>query len=281
MLRGLYTGASGMQAQIHKMDALANNLANVDTTGYKKDTSVQKAFPQMLIRRMNDEVYKFPFGSVDTTPEVGKLGTGVELNEIYTQFSQGSLKETSNPFDIALDGTGFFTIETPMGERYTRNGTFLIDDNGMLVTKEGLPVEGENGHIYLKKNNFVIDKQGRVFQNKDLAQDPQRLVSMEENDWANLEQVDTLKIVDFRRPRYLDKQGQSLWSANNESGAPRAVELGGTTKTIQGFLETANVNPVTEMVSMISVNRAYEANQKVIQAHDAMTDKLINQAARV
>ena len=281
MLRGLYTGASGMQAQIHRMDALANNLANVDTTGYKKDTSVQKAFPQMLIRRMNDEVYKFPFGSVDTAPVVGKLGTGVELNEIYTQFSQGSLKETGNPFDTALDGEGFFTVSTPVGERYTRNGTFLIDNNGMLVTKEGLPVQGENGNIYLKKNNFVIDKQGRVFQNADFAANPERLVSMKENDWENMELVDTLKVVDFSRTRYLKKQGSSLWAATDESGTPKAADLGAGTKVIQGFLEKANVNPVTEMVSMITVNRAYEANQKVISAHDQMTDKLINQAARV
>jgi flagellar basal-body rod protein FlgG len=281
MLRGLYTGASGMQAQIHKMDALANNLANVDTTGYKKDTSIQKAFPQMLIRRMNDEVYKFPFGSVDSTPVVGKLGSGVELNEIYTEFTQGALKETGNPFDNALDGQGFFTIATPNGERYTRNGTFLVDNNGLLVTKEGLPVQGENGNIYLKKNNFVIDKQGRIFQNSDFADDPQRLVSMKENDWANLEQVDTLKIVDFTRSRYLKKQGSSLWTATNESGAPKGVDLGSSTKVIQSFLEKANVNPVTEMVNMITVNRAYEANQKVISTHDQMTDKLINQAVRV
>ena len=281
MLRGIYTGASGMQAQIYKMDALSNNLANVDTTGYKKDTSVQKAFPQMLIRRMNDEVYKFPFGSVDTTPVVGKLGTGVELNEIYTQFEQGALKETGNPFDIALDGQGFFTVDTPMGERYTRNGTFMIDDNGLLVTKEGLPVQGENGLIYLKLNNFVLDKQGRIWQNADFADDPERLVSMKENDWENMELVDTLKIVDFTRDRYLKKQGSSMWKETNESGAPKQVSLGASTKTIQGFLEKANVNPVTEMVAMISVNRAYEANQKVISAHDQMTDKLINQAVRV
>lgn len=281
MLRGIYTGASGMQAQIHKMDALSNNLANVDTTGYKKDTSVQKAFPQMLIRRMNDEVYKFPFGSVDTTPVVGKLGSGVELNEIYTQFDQGSLKETGNPFDIALDGKGFFTVDTPTGERYTRNGTFLIDNNGLLVTKEGLPVQGENGNIYLKLNNFVIDKQGNVYQNADFATDPDRLVSMKENDWANMELVDTLKIVDFTRDRYLKKQGSSLWKETDESGSPKEIVLGAATKTIQGFLEKANVNPVTEMVAMISVNRAYEANQKVITTQDAMTDKLINQAVRV
>ncbi len=281
MLRGLYTGASGMQAQIRRMDALSNNLANVDTTGYKKDTSVQKAFPQMLIRRMNDEVYKFPFGSVDTTPVVGKLGTGVELNEIYTQFEQGSLMETGNPFDIALDGKGFFSIDTPQGERYTRNGTFLIDENGLLVTKEGLPVQGEKGKIYLKLNNFVLDKQGRIWQNADFADDPERLVSMRENDWENMELVDTLKIVDFTRDRYLKKQGSSMWMATDESGSPKKVEMGGLTKTIQGFLEKSTVNSVTEMVALISVNRAYEANQKVIAAHDSMTDKLINQAVRV
>ncbi|MDC7226904.1 MAG: flagellar hook-basal body protein [Spirochaetales bacterium] len=281
MLRGLYTGASGMQAQIHKMDALSNNLANVDTTGYKKDTSVQKAFPQMLIRRMNDEVYKYPFGSVDTTPVVGKLGSGVELNEIYTQFDQGSLKESGNPFDIALDGKGFFTVDTPTGERYTRNGTFMIDNNGLLVTKEGLPVQGENGNIYLKLNNFVLDKQGQIWQNADLADDPERLVSMKENDWENLELVDTLKIVDFTRDRYLKKQGSSMWMETDESGAPKSVALGSNTKTIQGFLEKANVNPVTEMVAMISVNRAYEANQKVITTQDELTDTLINRAVRV
>ena len=177
--------------------------------------------------------------------------------------------------------TVFFTVDTPMGERYTRNGTFMIDNNGLLVTKEGLPVEGENGNIYLKLNNFVIDKQGKVYQNADFAEDPERLVSMKENDWANLELVDTLKIVDFTRDRYLKKQGSSMWMATDESGSPKSIALGASTKTIQGFLEKANVNPVTEMVAMISVNRAYEANQKVITTHDSMTDKLINQAVRV
>ena len=277
MVRGLYTGASGMVAQMHKMDAISNNLANVDLTGYKRDTSVHKSFPQLLLRRTNDDgVYKFPFGSMDTSPVVGTLGSGVELNELYTVFEQGAMKETGNPFDLALDGEGFFSISTPQGERYTRNGTFLIDNNGLLVTKDGLPVMGENGLIHLKKNNFVVDAQGRIFQNADLAEDPNRLVSMEENDWASMEQVDTLKIVDFDRPRYLRKQGDSLWANNPESGDPRAAELGASTKTIQGFLEGANVNAVTEMVQMIEVNRAYEANQKVIQSHDTMTSEMIN-----
>ncbi len=277
MIRGIYTGASGMVAQMHRMDAISNNLANVDLTGYKRDTAVHKAFPQMLIQRSNDDgVYEFPFGSMDTSPMVGTLGTGVELNELYTDFNQGALKESGNPFDLALEGEGFFSIQTPGGERYTRNGTLLIDKNGLLVNKEGMPVLGEEGLIYLKKNNFVVDGQGRVFQNADFADDPQRLVSMEENDWANMEQVDTLRVVEFNRPRYLKKQGGSLWASNRESGEAMQVDLGSTTKVVQGFLEGSNVNPVTEMVNMIEVNRAYEANQKVIQTQDNLTSQLIN-----
>lgn len=282
MLRGIYTGASGMVAQMHRMDAISNNLANVDLTGYKRDTSVHKAFPQLLMQRINDDgVRNFPLGSVDTSPIVGTIGTGVELNELYTVFQQGALKESGNTFDMALEGEGFFTIQTPQGERYTRNGSFTIDKSGILVTKEGYPVLGEEGVINLKKNNFVVDKQGRIFQNSDLADDPNRLVSLEENDWAGLEQLDTLKIVEFSRDRYLKKQGGSLWASNRESGEAQTTELGGTTKVIQGFLEGSNVNPVTEMVNMIEVNRAYEANQKMIQTQDSLTSQLINKVLSV
>lgn len=282
MIRGLYTGASGMAAQQHRMDALSNNLANVDTTGYKRDTSIQKAFPELLIRRMSDDGVKiFPFGSIDVSPVVGKLGTGVEHNETYTAFTQGSLKQTENDFDLALEGKGFFAVETPQGERYTRNGSFHMTDRGMLVTKEGLPVLGENGPITIKKNNFVVDQHGRVWQNAEYADDEDRLVSMEENEWNDLEMVDTLKVTEFERARHLKKQGSSLWKATEESGPAEIAREDARPKVRQGFLETSNVNPVTEMVQMIEVNRAYEANQRVIQTEDGMLDKLINQAVRL
>jgi flagellar basal-body rod protein FlgG len=277
----MYTGASGMAAQMHRMDTIANNLANVDVTGYKRDTAISKAFPELLLRRMNDNgVYKFPFGSAEYPPVVGMIGTGVEMNEAYTVFSQGAFKETNNVFDIALEGEGFFTIQTPDGERYTRNGTFLINGEGILVTKEGHPVLGEQGIIRLKKHNFIVDKQGRVFQNKTFADDPERLVSMEENEWENTELLDKLKIVNFERVRYLKKQGSSMWASNRESGEAFLQETGGTTKVYQGFLEGSNVNSVTEMVRMIEVNRAYEANQKLIQSEDYLSGKLINDAAK-
>jgi flagellar basal-body rod protein FlgG len=282
MIRGLYTGASGMAAQMHRMDAISNNMANVDLTGYKRDTAVFTSFPQLLIQRVGDDgIRQFPFGSVDSKPIVGALGTGVEFNEAYTVFEQGSLKETSNPFDLALEGKGFFVIQTPQGERYTRNGSFMIDDHGLLVTKEGFPVMGEEGLIYLKLNNFAVDSLGRIFQNADLAEDPYRLVSLRENDWTNTELVDTFKVVDFPqlgRDRYLRKQGGSLWAATENSGPPEGVPMGTASKIIQGFLEASNVNIVNEMVNMISVNRAYEANQKVVQSHDTLTSELFTRS---
>jgi flagellar basal-body rod protein FlgG len=282
MIRGIYTGASGMIAQMHNLDAISNNLANVDLTGYKKDTPVHKAFPELLLRRMNDDgVFTIPPGSVDQAPVIGTLGSGVEYNESYTVFSQGALKQTENPFDLALEGKGFFTVDTPQGERFTRNGSFHVSPEGILVNKQGLPVLGENGIIRLKKNNFVVDQEGRVWQNSTFADDPERLVSLEENEWENVELVDRLKLVDFPRDRYLKKQGDSLWVHDRFSGEPVAAGVDDGLQVRQGFLEGSNVNPVREMVRMIEVNRAYEANQKTIQAHDQMSDRLINQAMRV
>ena len=286
MLRGIYTGAAGMVVQQDRLDAISNNLANVDTTGYKRDTAIQKAFPELLLRRMSDDgVTQFParhpaVGSFDSAPVVGSVGTGVETNEVYTSFSQGGLKQTENSFDLALEGQGFFVVQTPYGERYTRNGSFLIGPEGMLVTKQGYPVLGEDGPIHLKLNNFVVNEDGVVFENADFADDPQRLVSMRENEWLNTVEVDRLQIVQVRQSRYLQKQGDSFWRTTEESG-DAAILTDGRPKVRQGFLETSNVNPVTEMVQMIEVNRAYEANQKVIQAQDQATSRLINEAMRL
>jgi flagellar basal-body rod protein FlgG len=282
MIRGLYTGASGMVVQMHRLDAISNNLANVDLNGYKRDTAINKAFPEILLRRMNDDgMFVFPLGSIDTTPIVGKLGTGAELNEVFTAFTQGSLKQTENPFDLALEGQGFLTVLLPDGERYTRNGSFLLNDEGFLVTKRGEFVMGENGPIKIKKNNFVIDQDGVIYQNSTFAGDERRLVSLEENEWENLERVDRLKIVDFDRPRYLKKMGDSFWRDTEESGPAQIAVGDGRPKVRQGFLESSNVNVVTEMVQMIEVQRTYEANQKMIQTQDSLLGRLINEALRV
>ncbi len=268
------------------MDTISNNLANVNTSSYKEDISVHKAFPELLLRRMNTELTELPIsstaphlGSVDRAPVIGKLGTGVEQNEVFTVFAQGSMQETGNSFDLALDGEGFFILNTPYGQRMTRNGSFLIGAEGLLVNKDGYPVLGENGPISVKANNFIVDQDGRVFQNDRFANDPLRLVSAIENQWEDTVLVDTLLIAEVDEYRYLQKQGSSMYRDTWESGEIRIIEEN-RPQVRQGFLETSNVNPIVQMVKMIEVNRAYEANQNVIQSQDEATEKLINQAMR-
>ncbi|KAL0265449.1 UNVERIFIED_CONTAM: hypothetical protein PYX00_011058 [Menopon gallinae] len=249
MIRGLYTAASGMVAQQHKLDTLSNNLANVDLTGYKADIAVQKSFPELLIRRLNDDgLFNFPQGCLETAPVVGKLGTGIEHNESFTVFSQGSLRETGNSFDFALEGV-----------------------EGVLLSKEGYPVLGESGMpIHVKLNNFTVNSQGQILHNPLYQEDPKRLVGFMENDWQETQILDTLKIVNFQRPRYAKKEGGSLWYATETSGSASLSQGENRPVVRQGFTETSNVNAVQEMVRMICVNRAYEANQKTIATHDAL-----------
>ena len=282
MVRGLYTGASGMVVQMNRMDEIANNLANVDLNGYKKDTAIEKAFPEMLMRRMNDDaVYKFPMGSVDSSPDRGHHRHGRGDERGVHEFRPGAMKQTENDFDMALEGDGFFTVQTPQGERLTRNGAFVVNKDGYLVTKSGDFVLGENGPIKLKKNNFVVDQDGTVWQNATFAADDKRLVSQQENQWENIEKVDRLRVVDVTRKRYLQKQGNSYWKTTDESGPVEIIGPDSRPKVRQGFLEGANVNAVTEMVEMIEVNRAYDANQRTVQTEDTLIGKLWNEVVRV
>jgi flagellar basal-body rod protein FlgF len=270
MVRGWYTGASGMEAQQMRLDAISNNLANVDTTSYKRDITVSKNFPELLLRRMDDDgVYKNPFGSADAAPVIGKIGLGVELNELYTDFEQGSFKPTSSDSDMALEGTGFFAVETPLGERYTRNGNFTVGTEGYLMTKEGYPVLGEHGRINLQDKKYSVNKNGEVY------------VRPITNTDADSVLLDRLKLVNFENDRFIQKQGSSLYKDTDVSGPAIAAEGDARPVVSQGFIEASNVNVVNEMVQMIEVNRAYEANQKSIQSEDTMMSKLWSDVVRV
>lgn len=257
MIRGWYIGSSGMNAQQTRLDAISNNLANADTTGFKRDIAVSKSFPELLMRRMGDDgVYETPFGSADVAPIIGKIGLGVETNELYTDFEQGSFKQTSTHTDMALSGEGFFAVETPNGERYTRNGNFLVGKEGILVTKEGYPVLGENGYIQVADDRFTVNQDGMVYSEDDM------------------QLIDRFKIVRFDNERYLQKMGSSLYKDTDITGPAYIAEGKERPVVLQSYVETSNVNVVNEMVSMIEVNRAYEANQKTIQAQDTMMSTL-------
>jgi flagellar basal-body rod protein FlgF len=261
MIRGWYTGASGMNAQQNRLDAISNNLANVDTTGYKRDISVSKSFSELLLRRTNaDGVYETPFGSADAAPVIGKLGLGVETNENYTDFEQGSFKATDTKTDFAMGGQGFFAVQTPDGERYTRNGNFFLGKEGILETKDGYPVLGENGVIRLANDKFLVREDGKIY-----SQDGQ--------------EVDRLKVVRFDNERYLKKMGESFYTTNDISGPAHIAEGDERPRILQGYTETSNVNVVNEMVQMIEVNRAYEANQKTITSEDSMMNTLWSRVA--
>ena len=289
MLRGIYTGASGMTIQQTRMDVIANNLANVDKTAFKRDTTLFKAFPEMLIHRYDEDgVGKIPMGSFDTAPVVGKLGLGGEVNEVYTRFEQGAVKKSENPFDIMINDKpgaerpAFFSVMTNRGERLTRSGAFVLDNNGYLVTPQGFPLLGENGPIKVSRANFLIKENGEVFMNADIGNDPREgLTSAEHNRYKNPVLLDKLKIRTVENPRHLDKEGDSFYVDTPESGEPRPFrdELEGP-EVLQGYLEASNVQVVTEMVEMIEVNRAYEANSKAMQTHDSLLGRLINEVSR-
>ena len=264
MIRGWYIGASGMAAQQNRLDAISNNLANVDTTGFKKQIPVSKEFSELLLRRTAaDGVYETPFGSADVAPVIGKIGIGVETNELYTDFSQGSFKSTDTKSDLALGGEGFFAVETPLGERYTRNGNFHIGKEGLLLTKEGYPVLGESGAIRVPDDKFTVNEDGMI-------------VSANDNRF-----IDRVKIVRFENERYLQKQGSSLWHTTAVSGSAYIAEGDERPRVLQGYTETSNVNVVNEMVQMIEVNRAYEANQKTVQTQDDMMETLWSKVVTV
>lgn len=282
MVRGVYTGASGMIAEQYRLDVVANNLANVDKPGFKRDTATFKAFPEMMAARTEDDgVVIFPLGSTDIRPYIGRLGTGVEVNEVFTEWEQGSLRETGNQLDIALGDKGFFAVETPHGERYTRNGSFLIDKDNYLVTKHGYKVMGENGYIQIKSNNFNIDEEGRISINRRY-QDNEDFVQFNDNEWEYEEILDTLKIVRFENERYLKKEGESFWVDTDISGPAYIAQKGvDRPKVLSRFLEMSNVNPINEMVRMIEVQRAYELNSKTISTHDTLIGRVVNEVGRV
>lgn len=282
MIRGIYTGASGMEAMQVKMDVLANNLANVDKTAFKRDTVIFNNFPELLLHRVNDDgVGKTPLGSFDLMPVVGKLGTGVEVNEVFTQFEQGPLKNTNNPNDLALEGEGFFTIQTDRGEMLSRSGAFVVNKDGYLTTPSGFPLMGENGPIQVSNYNFVIKPNGEVWINEAVGNDPRRTYSHNMNHWEKPVLLDTLKIVQVENPRHLDKVGESMYSATPESGRPFKPDEKSMPKVLQSFLEMSNVSIVREMVDMIEVNRMYELNQKAITTHDSMLGTLISQVPQL
>ena len=257
MVRGLYTAYTGMINQQKRLDTVTNNLANASTTGFKREGLTSKSFDQMLTVKLND--LSVPY----LNEGIGKMSLGVKIGENYTDYSQGSFKETGNTYDLALAGNGFFTISYTdkkgnTSEKYTRDGEFTMDSEGYLRTLEGDYVQGEGGNIMIPVETSEVS----IRDNGDI--------------YADGEYVDSLRIVDFEDYNNIEKFGENLYNV-----VDGATETESTAAVKQGYLEMSNINVVKEMVEVITISRAYESNQKLIQTEDDMLDKSVNQVGKV
>lgn len=249
MIRGLYTAASGMLSKQKKLNIVSNNLANVNNPGFKKDRGVQSSFKEELISRVETQQQSVP---------LGKIGNGVLLEDSFTDHSQGLIKKTGNVLDMAIEGSGFFVVQTPTGLKYTRNGNFTLNDSGQIVTHQGYQVMGEKGPLQTNNDGreISIDSEGRLY-----------LGETEE---------DQILVVNFASNNLLQKEGENLFVAGED-----LEETTANYQIHQGYLENSNVNIVKEMVNMIEINRHYEATQKVISTVDNTLDKAVNEVGRM
>ncbi len=249
MIRGLYTAASSMNVLEKKTNIRSNNLANVNTNGFKKSEAITRSFPEMILSRIEA-------GEADQ--EIGELSTGTHMENSFKDMSQGSFQQTGNKLDFAVEGEGFFVIETEAGERYSRDGNFTINADSELVTQSGnhvLGTEGERIQL-IPGQDFRVSTDGQITFNNGL-------------------QGAQIDLVNFEDEAELLQEGDNLYAAQEDAAAVES-EAG----IAQGYLEGSNVKIVEEMAKMIKTTRHYESNQKVISSIDQSLDKVINEVGR-
>ncbi|MDP4163241.1 MAG: flagellar hook-basal body protein [Bacillota bacterium] len=277
MFKGFYTVASGMLAQQRRTDMLTNNMANANTPGFKADQSSMRAFPDMLLQRFGQTEVPVTDGlKLPNNTVVGHLNTGVYMQEAMPNFLQGDLQQTENKTDVALmdvnvpgkgnggKGSLFFTVQNQNGEkRYTRNGNFTLDSQGFLTAGNGFYVLDDKGQrIHQANDQFTISESG------DLT-------------GKNGERAH-LGIGYAENPNRMIKEADGLY--RTETGTPlvdASTRPDVRFKTQQGFLERSNVDESRTMTDMLSAYRAFEANQKVLQAYDKSMDEAVNQVGKV
>lgn len=267
--RGVYSALSGALAQAQRLDTIANNIANVNTPGFKRDDQTFREY--LSANEKPSEVLRVPKvpASLESFYDMQGGDTSyVDSHGTYTDFTQGRLTATNQPLDVAIDGSGFFEIMTPGGLRLSRSGGFTLDGNGMVVNKDGFPVlaeaapgtdpatrvirVGNDGHLQISENGDVL--QGDNVLGK-------------------------LSVVDVVNKDALRKVGNNLYDFKN--GMQPEVQAIANPSLKQGFIETSNVNIVHEMTDMIQASRMFESTQKAIQAYDQISDKLVNIVPKV
>lgn len=269
MHRGIYEAASGMLVQETHLDVITHNLANVDTPGYKRRISATADFSALLdrIEKVSEDgetklttvlPADMPFKGRQV---IGSVALAAIFSEDVMDTFPGVLKTTESPLDVAIDGQGFFALADENGNTfYTREGNFMLDNNGNIVNPNGLMLQGEGGAINIGNNarDITINHTGQVIINGN-------------------EVVGRLAVFNFERPTYLKQEGKNLLTPTEQSGEAEAVE---GFKVWSGALEMSNVEVVTEMVRMIEAQRIYEGASKALMTHDENTSRMITSFSR-
>lgn len=266
MVKGLYTAHTGMVNEMRRLDIMTNNLANANTTGYKKEGTTSRTFAEEYAVRIRDSsIYGL-------SKRLGEVALGTHLGQVYTDYTQGSFRVTDLSADLALDGDGFFAIsftdkQGNTSVKYTRDGAFTVNTDGYLVTKDGDYVLNATGALngdpnpanYIQVDplqDFAVNELGFVIQNNQV--------------------VGTVGVADIDNYDFIEKYGENLYNfldGGNVIASNAAIR--------QGVLETSNVNVINEMVTMIAIQRAYDAGQKVITSIDGTLDIAANQLGKV
>ena len=258
MIRGIYTSALGMAGQMKRMDVVANNLANADTVGFKRDVVLTQSFTDVMMQRVRE----YEMRGINTTNITGPASLGLIVSSIHRDFSPGSFQPTGSPLDLAVNGPGFFEVAftdstgatTPM---FIRSGSFTLNEGGILTTMGGHPVLNTAGGVITipAGGHIAIHERGTIH--------------------VDGTYVDTIRLVDFEDHATLRPFGDNLYTTAGDS-----VEIPFTGRLVQGYIETSNVNIVREMVEMIALSRAYEANARVLAIADQTLGQAVSEIAR-
>lgn len=258
MVRGIYTAGTGMLTQMNRMDVVANNIANSDTTGFKRDVAVTRSFTDRFMHALGQPMAPLSFGD---TRRIGQVRPGNFVDEVYTDFAGGAVRHTGNTFDMSIEGSGFFVVQAGEGEeavvRYTRNGAFGLDSNRVLRTSEGHTVLSSAGAAITVPEGVSID----------IGYGGEIIVGGEV--------VANVGLVSFENPQSLRKFGENLFDRTEAT-----QEQGFVGRVLGGYLENSNVNTVREMVDMINIQRNFEANQRMVTIQDNTLNLAVNEIAR-
>jgi flagellar basal-body rod protein FlgF len=286
---GLWTSAAGAAAQARNVEIVANNLANSDTLGFKKDIPTFKEYLAVIERDQDaGDIPRGPIKEKEFYPLDGRDQAYVVMDGTHTNFRQGTLRVTQSPLDVALDGPGFLEVSTPNGVRYTRQGSLKAAMDGRLVTSEGFPVLAATpGGLAAQPEGIVQPGQGGLATQGRVA--VERFINLRDRGpvsisaageiYAGDDLIARLSVTEFQDLSKLQKQGGQLFENRDQANVLSGTPI--RTQVRQGVIETSNVNPIEEMTNLIKANRLFEHDLKAMKTFDALLGKEANDIGKL